>query len=155
MLEELPLTKNGKVDRRALPEPEASGLERSEQYVAPRTATEEILAGIWQSVLGVERVGVNDNFFELGGHSLLATQLVSRVREVFAVEVALRSLFEHPTVAGLASGVGGRVTDSLRRRWWRVSARKRCRCRSRNSACGFWINWNPTALSTTFRPPCD
>jgi non-ribosomal peptide synthetase component F len=112
MLESLPLTKNGKVDRKALPEPEASGLERSEEYVAPRTATEEILAGIWQSVLRVERVGINDNFFELGGHSLLATQLVSRMREVFAVEIALRSLFEHPTVAGLATVLaeGGELT---------------------------------------------
>ena len=108
MLEALPLTKNGKVDRRALPAPEESGLAQSEEYVAPRTATEEILAGIWQSVLRVEQVGINDNFFELGGHSLLATQLVSRLREVFPVEVALRSLFEHPTVAGLAHSIGAK-----------------------------------------------
>ncbi|HXQ72674.1 MAG TPA: amino acid adenylation domain-containing protein [Pyrinomonadaceae bacterium] len=98
LLESLPLTKNGKVDRRALPEPEAS-----QQYVAPRTATEEILAGIWQSLLKVQRVGVNDNFFELGGHSLLATQFASRYREVFQSEFSLRNLFEHPTVAELAS----------------------------------------------------
>ena len=102
-LERLPLTANGKLDRRALPGPELSGAEES--YVAPRTPVEEVLAGIWQELLHVERVGVTDNFFELGGHSLLATQVISRLRSVLAVEVPLRSLFEQPTVAGLAHGV--------------------------------------------------
>jgi hypothetical protein len=99
---ELPLTANGKVDRRALQalavEPEGSG----EQRVAARTPAEEILVAIWGEVLGRERIGVHDNFFELGGHSLLATQVISRVRDAFGQEVALRSLFEQPTVAGLA-----------------------------------------------------
>jgi amino acid adenylation domain-containing protein len=103
MLEEMPLTRNGKVDRRALPAPEQSGIDLSESYVAPRTVAEELLVSIWREVLGVERLGVFDNFFELGGHSLLATQLVSRFRETFQTELPLRSLFEQPTVAGLAS----------------------------------------------------
>jgi acyl carrier protein len=100
LLERLPVTPNGKLDRKALPAPEAGG--RSEGvYVAPRTPIEETLAEIWREVLGVERVGVEDDFFDLGGHSLLATQVMSRVREAFTVEVALRGLFERPTVAGL------------------------------------------------------
>ncbi|MBW4570586.1 MAG: amino acid adenylation domain-containing protein, partial [Tolypothrix carrinoi HA7290-LM1] len=100
MLDAMPLTPNGKVDRRALPEP--GGQLESHNFVAPRTPTEEMLAGIWASLLGIERVGVYDNFFELGGHSLLATQLISRVASTFAVDLPLRSLFEQPTVAALA-----------------------------------------------------
>jgi amino acid adenylation domain-containing protein len=107
VLDRLPLNANGKVDRRALPvpEPDASGGE----HPAPRTATEEVLAGIWASVLGVERVGVEDGFFELGGHSLLAMQVAARVRQALGMEVPLRAIFEAPTMRGLA----GRV-DSLR-----------------------------------------
>ena len=104
VLERMPLTANGKVDRKALPAPGPSAGEGG-GYVAPRTAAEEVLAGIWSEVLGASRVGVTDDFFALGGHSLLATQVASRVREVFGVEVPLRSLFEHPTVEGLAEGV--------------------------------------------------
>ncbi|MES1245199.1 MAG: non-ribosomal peptide synthase/polyketide synthase, partial [Acidobacteriota bacterium] len=103
-LESLPLTPHGKVDRRALPDPEQTATEA----VAPRTQAEEILAGIWSDLLGLDRVGVHDSFFDLGGHSLLATQLVSRVREAFAVELPLARLFEAPTVAGLAEAVAAR-----------------------------------------------
>ena len=104
-LDRLPLTPNGKVDRKALPAPEPgrSGLERG--FVAPRTPIEEVLASIWAEVLKRDGVGVQDNFFELGGHSLLATRMMSRVREAFQVEVPLRSLFEAPTVAGLAEAI--------------------------------------------------
>ncbi|HST57142.1 MAG TPA: amino acid adenylation domain-containing protein, partial [Longimicrobium sp.] len=108
-MDALPVNPNGKLDRKALPEP-VYGLAAEERYVAPRTPTEELLAGIWAEVLGVERLGVEDSFFELGGHSLLATRAVSWVREVFGVELPLRALFEGPTVAEMA----GRVEDMRR-----------------------------------------
>ncbi len=103
-IESLPLTSNGKVDRRALPTPLHN--ESSDKYVASRTPIEEILAQIWAQVLKVEQVGINDNFFELGGHSLLATQLVSRIRNIFKVELPLRELFATATVAELAHLIG-------------------------------------------------
>ncbi|MBD2521400.1 non-ribosomal peptide synthase/polyketide synthase [Nostoc sp. FACHB-133] len=101
ILESLPLTSNGKIDRRALPAPEPSN-KLSDKYVAPSTPLEEILALIWQEVLKIELVGRHDNFFTLGGHSLLATQLVSRVRSSLKLELPLRSLFAAPTIAELA-----------------------------------------------------
>jgi acyl carrier protein len=103
LLEQLPLTPNGKVDHKALPAPGDARPELEEEYVAPRTAVEEIVAGIWSEVLKVERVGISDNFFELGGHSLLATQVISRLREAFHLELPLRSLFEQPTVSHLST----------------------------------------------------
>nr|MDZ8289084.1 amino acid adenylation domain-containing protein [Nostoc sp. ChiSLP01] len=101
LLESFPLTTNGKVDRRALPKPEL-GSKLLEKYVAPRTPIEEMLAQIWVQVLKVEQVGIHDNFFELGGHSLLATQLLSRIRNIFKVELPLRSLFATATLTELA-----------------------------------------------------
>jgi amino acid adenylation domain-containing protein len=102
VMDALPLTPNAKVDRKALPAPEGAQMAAGAAYVAPRTPEQELLAEIWARVLSVERVGMRDNFFDLGGHSLLATQLVSRVRDAFAVELPLRALFEHPTVESLA-----------------------------------------------------
>ncbi|MEU9191158.1 amino acid adenylation domain-containing protein [Streptomyces sp. NPDC048484] len=98
----LPLTPNGKLDRAALPAPDGARPDLA-AYTAPATPTEELLAEIWAQVLGVDRVGAEDDFFELGGHSLLATQAVSRIREVFETEVPLSSLFDRPTIAGLAA----------------------------------------------------
>ncbi|MEH2261609.1 amino acid adenylation domain-containing protein [Nostoc sp.] len=101
MLESLPLTPSGKVDRRALPIPDLYN-EITDKYVAPRTPIEELVAQIWAQVLKIEQVGIYDNFFELGGHSLLATQVVSRIRKIFKVELPLRELFATATLAELA-----------------------------------------------------
>ena len=105
LLEALPLTPNGKVDHRQLPPPDWAGSELAESFTVPRTPVEEILAGVWSKVLGVERVSTHSNFFDLGGHSLLATQVVSRLRKVLQIEMPLRTLFEHPTIAALAENI--------------------------------------------------
>src|SRR5216684_389736 len=131
-MEGMPLTVNGKVDRKGMPKRgekgreergEGRGGEGGRGEGGARTATEELVAGVWAQVLKRERVGREENFFELGGHSLLATQVVSRVRSVLGVEVGLRSLFENPTVAGLGKHIeevrgenrGGRKMPALER----------------------------------------
>src|SRR3989442_814475 len=101
VLDELPLTPSGKVDRRALPAPFGPPVGTA-AAAAPRTPAERKVARVWEEVLGVDRVGAGDNFFDLGGHSLLATQVISRLRSALGVEVPLRAVFEAPTVASLA-----------------------------------------------------
>jgi amino acid adenylation domain-containing protein len=105
ILDRLPLTPTGKVDREALPVLDPSRPKVETVFVPPQTSTEELLSKIWGEVLKVDRVGVQDNFFDLGGHSLLATQLVSRVRAAFGIDLPLRTLFERPTVADLAAHI--------------------------------------------------
>ena len=105
VLESFPLTANGKLDRKALPEVPQASSEGDDRYVGPRTLVEEVMAGIWAEVLHLERVAIDENFFELGGHSLLAMQVTSRLREAFKVELPVRTLFEKPTIAGLARSV--------------------------------------------------
>ena len=104
-LDALPVTLNGKVDRRALPAPGEVRPDLAGSYAPPRTSTEEKLAAIWSELLGLESLGIHDNFFELGGHSLLATQLVSRLRDLFGVELPLRLVFQMPTVAEVAEAI--------------------------------------------------
>ena len=101
-LEYMPLTPNGKINRQVLPEPTRG---REGTYVAPRTAVEQMLCGIWSEVLKIPEVGIYDEFFDLGGHSLLGTQVVTRVQEDFGVEISLRSFFDSPTVAELSEVV--------------------------------------------------
>ncbi|HKX31469.1 MAG TPA: amino acid adenylation domain-containing protein [Blastocatellia bacterium] len=110
MLDQMPLTANGKVDRHKLLLLKAAGRSRARDYQAPQTPAEEILAGIFSEVLRLDRTGRDDNFFEIGGHSLLAIRVISRVREAFGVELGVRSLFEHPTIQALARS----IEDELR-----------------------------------------
>jgi amino acid adenylation domain-containing protein len=102
ILTEMPVTTNGKIDRKRLPLVKATGRKIEQEYVGARTPLEEIVADIFEEVLRLDRVGIHDNFFEIGGHSLLATQVVSRVRSVFRAEIGVRSIFEQPTVEGVA-----------------------------------------------------
>jgi amino acid adenylation domain-containing protein len=115
LLEALPLTPSGKVDRLGLPQPDPSRPALEADYIAPRTPVEQQVATIWCHLLGLERVGVQDNFFELGGHSLLAMQIVSRVRDATHVEVSLLHFFETPTVAGTVAIIeaGERTAQGL------------------------------------------
>ena len=110
-LEEIPLTSNGKIDRKALPDPE--GTVKEGGYTAPRTEAEAKLAAIWEEVLEVEQVGITDDFFELGGHSLLAVRLVSQIRKAFAAELPISDVFDYPTVGQLAERLSGELSGDL------------------------------------------
>jgi amino acid adenylation domain-containing protein len=119
LLDKLPLTATGKLDRAALPEPDRSHRERESAFTAPRNAVEETLVEIFNEVLGIEKVGIHDNFFDFGGHSLLATRVVARIRKMFNTELPLRRFFESPTVAEVAEllksheTVPGRMEEML------------------------------------------
>jgi len=102
MMGEMPLTRNGKMDRKRLPSPEEFNTEKLADYVAPRTDIEQAIAAIWQEALKVDKVGVNDNFFDLGGHSLLLLQVHSKVREALGRELSIIDLFKYPSVSSLA-----------------------------------------------------
>ena len=108
LLDKLPLTRNGKVDRSALPAPESVRPDLKASYVAPQTIVERTLAAIWQQALHVDSVGVNDNFFELGGHSLLMVQVHSKLRATFEREVSMVEMFQHPTIKSLAKHMSQR-----------------------------------------------
>jgi amino acid adenylation domain-containing protein len=112
MLEAFPLTANGKLDRKALPAPDAAAVTRRE-YAAPQGELETALAALWSELLGVERVGRHDHFFELGGHSLLAVQLTSRVREALGVELPLRDVFAQPTLQAQAACVAAAAASTM------------------------------------------
>jgi len=103
VLEQFPLTPNGKIDRKALPAPEGAALATTAEFAPPQTPTEQLLSTIWAEVLGVAQVGRHDNFFELGGHSLLAIRLLSQIEQHFGQKIAVVTLFQKPTIAELAS----------------------------------------------------
>jgi amino acid adenylation domain-containing protein len=111
LLDALPLTPTGKLDRLALPTPNRARPDLEETFVAPCSPVEQVVAGIWAEVLGLERIGVHDSFFDLGGHSLLATQVMSRLRDALHVELPLQALFEAPTIAGLTLTISQRQAE--------------------------------------------
>jgi len=110
-LDSIPLTPNGKIDRKALPDPEITNI--ITEYVAPRNETEAKLTAIWQELLGIEQAGIYDNFFELGGHSLLAMRVVSAIRRELNVELNIRDLFAHSTVALLSAHINSQTQRSV------------------------------------------
>ncbi|HXC31870.1 MAG TPA: amino acid adenylation domain-containing protein [Verrucomicrobiae bacterium] len=107
LMEKFPLTANGKLDRQALPKPAREAAKPAGEFVRPQTETEKALALIWSELLKAENIGIHDDFFDLGGHSLLAIRVVSRVRDVFGVDVTFQTLFQSPTIAGLAKVITG------------------------------------------------
>ncbi|MBW4667896.1 MAG: amino acid adenylation domain-containing protein [Cyanomargarita calcarea GSE-NOS-MK-12-04C] len=114
LVEELPLTANGKIDRRLLATLDTFNKKLEKSFDPPRTPTEEVLAAIWAEVFGLEQVGIYDNFFEIGGHSLLATQVISRIRQAFSIELPQHSLFETPTIAELSEVIEATHQTGLR-----------------------------------------
>ncbi|WP_328540611.1 non-ribosomal peptide synthetase [Streptomyces sp. NBC_00344] len=113
MMDELPRTVGGKVDRDRLPDPDGHRPILSGEFVPPRNPTERAVADVWQEVLQLDRIGIHDNFFDLGGHSLLATRVVIRLRSVFGCEIGVRTLFERPSVARLAGAVEEQLMQEI------------------------------------------
>ncbi len=146
VLDGLPVTVNGKLDRAALPAPEFGGVVMSRE---PRTAAEEIVCGLFAEVLGLERVGADDSFFELGGDSLLAMRVISRVRAVLDTELGIGDLFTAASPAELAELAGN---SAVPRTWLALAPGPRCcRCRSGSSGCGSSTGWKAPVASTTSR----
>ncbi|HEY9900383.1 MAG TPA: alpha/beta fold hydrolase, partial [Pantanalinema sp.] len=126
LLDKLPLSPNGKVDRCALPAPGVIEGARSANYVAPRNLVEEVLAGIWGEILDIDHVGIDDHFFDLGGHSLLLVGILARLRETLGVELSIRQILENPTIALLASVVDHAMTAQPSRESMGRIAPSRC-----------------------------
>jgi acyl carrier protein len=138
VLDELPLTANGKVNRRALPEPVLVGRDAHTRYVVPRTRLERSLTDVWQEVLGAERVGIHDNFFDLGGHSLLLINVWRKVKDNLNIDVSIVELMTYPTVASLAAFLSERdaAPIALRRRYDRLAIRRAGLARQRELRTG-------------------
>ena len=113
IVDALPMTPSGKIDRLRLPEPGSVRPELDNPYTAPRTPVERELAAIWAEVLALDRVGVEDNFFDLGGHSLGAARILSRVGAVFHADLPIHALFDRPTVAGMAQAISAEQMSSM------------------------------------------
>ncbi|MFC7468931.1 phosphopantetheine-binding protein [Actinomadura keratinilytica] len=152
----IPLTVNGKVDRRALPAPEFTPTGAA--YTEPRTDTERALCAIWAEVLGADRVGVDDDFFGLGGDSISSLKVTSRARTVLGTPLSPRALFDHPTVARLAAEIdGGEGEEDAAgpgRPWSRWPGAGSCPCRCRRNACGSWRTSPRAPSSTTWSARC-
>jgi acyl carrier protein len=104
-LDSIPLTTNGKVDRKALPAPTYGNVSEDKGFAAPHTETEKAIADIWSKLMKLERIGIHDDFFDFGGHSLMAMKMVSQIEERFGVTLPLAEFLEEPTIAGLAKKV--------------------------------------------------
>ncbi|NKR52531.1 hypothetical protein GS545_25590, partial [Rhodococcus hoagii] len=143
VLDAFPLNASGKLDRKALPEP----VFEATVFRAPTTAAEEVVAGVFADVLGVDRVGLDDDFFALGGNSLVATQVAARLGAAFDAQVPVRVLFDASTVRPLPRGCSCLRVRVRVRRSSRVRGRSGCRCRWRSSACGSSTAWNPESTS--------
>ena len=146
---------NGKVDRRALPAPAEIALEQMAAHVEPHTHVEIELAQMWEQLLNRKRVSVHDNFFELGGHSLLATQVISRVREMFKIEIPLRSIFEARRSRISPSASSSRRARLARRPSLARHAIELYHSRSRSNDSGSWTRSFPAIRLTTYRRRCD
>jgi acyl carrier protein len=138
MLNALPLTRSGKVDRGALPPPAHGRPELEASFVAPRSTDEHLLETIWRELLNIDSIGIHDDFFELGGHSLLATQMITQISKMFSVRIPLRAVFEHPTIAGVAETIRTMPRGDTRERAIPAQPRKRRSVTVSNSGILDW-----------------